>query len=514
MEDQESQTQYVGPQSYLDILSVGTNVSIKKNKQTLLRMYERIHSNHESYKKTEANSENVNEVKILIRGIVEIIEGSNQFDCAELMRICIFMSNMILCVDSNYRDDFIANSKNIFQILGQYFVQLSDISSSSSENCANANSQNHEYQTLVFIYKLLMATRHPSETVCAPKKGSAASQNPADVLKEKDSIITMREKLISKDFMKKILEIDVEDFAPSENLVAEMWKMLLAFYTLFAKSKDKIAQFGLIRNAKDKFLEAIFRLHELSKSDTTTLLQAVGCLNYTLDKIKLSLKEIQKYNLVPVLCDLLENPRTITSQLHIILKMFLNLSKQNLLSKNSYQTMCLGKAFKVFERAPAHAAELIADIYKKDPVSLKDITLQSATALLRGLTQKWNYCQILKRSQQVHLLSHMNPQYIQVKRMLFEIEGQFKCLIPLISQMINLDVLKSLIPCGDAILYQLLNSVKAGSSPSSSDFDLSQSSSLSSHQCDNSDLSALQNLTKIEAEDLPEQNSTQLQECQ
>ncbi|KAL4460353.1 hypothetical protein ABPG74_000104 [Tetrahymena malaccensis] len=513
MEDQESQTQYVGPSSYLD-MSVGTNVSIKKNKQTLLRMYERIHSNHESYKKTEANSENVNEVKILIRGIVDIIEGSSQFDCAELMRICIFMSNMINCVDSNYRDDFIANSKNIFQILGQYFVQLSDISSSSSENCANANSQNHEYQTLVLIYKLLMATRHPSETVCAPKKGSAASQNPADVLKEKDSIITMREKLISKDFMKKILEIDVEDFAPSENLVAEMWKMLLAFYTLFAKSKDKIAQFGLIRNAKDKFLEAIFRLHELSKSDTTTLLQAVGCLNYTLDKIKLSLKEIQKYNLVPVLCDLLENPRTNTQQLHIILKMFLNLSKQNLLSKNSYQTMCLGKAFKVFERAPAHAAELIADIYKKDPISLKDITLQSATALLRGLTQKWNYCQILKRSQQTHLLSHLNPQYIQVKRMLYEIEGQFKCLIPLISQMINLDVLKNLIPCGDAILFSQLNSVKAGSSPSSSEFDLSQSSSLSSHQCDHSDFGALQNLTKIEAEDLPEQQTAQLQECQ
>lgn len=37
--------------------------------------------------------------------------------------------------------------------------------------------------------------------------------------------------------------------------------------------------------------------------------------------------------------------------------------------------MCLGKAFKVFDRSPAHSAELIADIYQKDPSALKDITL-------------------------------------------------------------------------------------------------------------------------------------------
>lgn len=77
-------------------------------------MYEKIHSNHESYRKNQANMENVNEVKTFIRGIVELIENCNQYESAELMRICIFMSNMILCVDSNYRDDFISSSKNIF----------------------------------------------------------------------------------------------------------------------------------------------------------------------------------------------------------------------------------------------------------------------------------------------------------------------------------------------------------------------------------------------------------------
>lgn len=79
-----------------------------------MRMYEKIQSNHESYKKNQNNGENVNEVKALIRGIVELIENQNQYESAELMRISIFMSNMILCVDSNYRDDFIACSKNIF----------------------------------------------------------------------------------------------------------------------------------------------------------------------------------------------------------------------------------------------------------------------------------------------------------------------------------------------------------------------------------------------------------------
>lgn len=57
--------------------------------------------------------------------------------------------------------------------------------------------------------------------------------------------------------MKKIFEIDANEFAPNSQLIAETWKMLLAFYSLFARKKDRIVAFGLTRSAKDCIFEAI-----------------------------------------------------------------------------------------------------------------------------------------------------------------------------------------------------------------------------------------------------------------
>lgn len=95
-----------------------------------------------------------------------------------------------------------------------------------------------------------MATRHYNEVT--PSKGGSNDSQTA-----KDKIIAMREKLLNKDFMKKIFEIDVNEFASNTQSVPEIWKMLLAFYSLFAKKKDKIVSFGLIRTAKDSIFEAI-----------------------------------------------------------------------------------------------------------------------------------------------------------------------------------------------------------------------------------------------------------------
>jgi hypothetical protein len=47
-------------------------------------------------------------------------------------------------------------------------------------------------------------------------------------------------------------------------------------------------------------------------------------------------------------------------------------------------TLCLGKAFKVFEKVPSQAAQLIAEIVRHDPLALNDITLSTTLALLRG----------------------------------------------------------------------------------------------------------------------------------
>jgi len=80
----------------------------------------------------------------------------------------------------------------------------------------------------------------------------------------------MREKLLNKEFMRKILEINPEEFAPSAGLVLETQKMLIAFLSLFAKKKDRIVAFGLVRSAKDRILETISNLYISGKSTAHT----------------------------------------------------------------------------------------------------------------------------------------------------------------------------------------------------------------------------------------------------
>lgn len=62
-------------------------------------------------------------------------------------------------------------------------------------------------------------------------------------------------------------------------------------------------------------------------------------------------------------------------------------------------TLCLGKAFKVFEKVPSQAAQLIAEIVRHDPLALNDITLSTTLALLRDITARWNEASFLKRTQ-------------------------------------------------------------------------------------------------------------------
>lgn len=66
--------------------------------------------------------------------------------------------------------------------------------------------------------------------------------------------------------MRKILEINPEEFAPNSGLILETQKMLIAFLSLFAKKKDKIVAFGLVRSAKDRILETISNLYISGKS--------------------------------------------------------------------------------------------------------------------------------------------------------------------------------------------------------------------------------------------------------
>ena len=84
------------------------------------------------------------------------------------------------------------------------------ISPSVNDNSSN----NEEYQTLALIYKLLMSTRHPSEAVSSKKGGSSETE-------QQDNVKAMRGKLLNKEFMRKILEISPEEFAPSTDLIVE-----------------------------------------------------------------------------------------------------------------------------------------------------------------------------------------------------------------------------------------------------------------------------------------------------
>jgi hypothetical protein len=61
-----------------------------------------------------------------------------------------------------------------------------------------------------------MSTRRPSESIGSRKGGSSENEKQQD-----NNVKSMREKLLNKDFMKKILEINPEELAPSTELVFE-----------------------------------------------------------------------------------------------------------------------------------------------------------------------------------------------------------------------------------------------------------------------------------------------------
>lgn len=146
---------------------------------------------------------------------------------------------------------------------------------------------------MVLIYKLLMGTRQAG---C------------------KHEVIAMREKLINKKFMRKIFELDVEEFTPHTHTTSETSSMLPAFHSLFAKKKEKIVQFNLARLAKDAFLEGLERAKTTTGVKNVELThKALGCIYFTFDALKLTQKDVQKYPIVPIICDLLDDVKTTTA---------------------------------------------------------------------------------------------------------------------------------------------------------------------------------------------------------
>jgi len=71
-----------------------------------------MHANPEAFRRN--NTENSKQMKNAICGIVDLIENTPFAENAEITKICVWTSNMIICADSGYRDDFISSSKNIF----------------------------------------------------------------------------------------------------------------------------------------------------------------------------------------------------------------------------------------------------------------------------------------------------------------------------------------------------------------------------------------------------------------
>jgi len=71
-----------------------------------------MHANPEAFRKTNTNHSK--EMQNAIRGIVDLIENTPFAENAEITKICVWTSNMIICADSAYREDFINSSKNIF----------------------------------------------------------------------------------------------------------------------------------------------------------------------------------------------------------------------------------------------------------------------------------------------------------------------------------------------------------------------------------------------------------------
>lgn len=154
----------------------------------------------------------------------------------DLLKISVYLSNYILCLDAAYKEDFLNEAENIFQSLSEYFVEAYDQSQSQSQSQSVSSSSS--YQALVLIYKLLMSTRSQSSRA---------------------SVIAMREKLLSRKFMRRILELDVEEFTPVSHTPSETSAMLVAFHALFARKKEMIMQFNLGRLAKEAFFEGLHR---------------------------------------------------------------------------------------------------------------------------------------------------------------------------------------------------------------------------------------------------------------
>lgn len=71
-----------------------------------------MHANPGAFRRNNTN--NSKEMQNAIRGIVDLIENTPFAENAEITKICVWTSNMIICADSAYREDFINSSKNIF----------------------------------------------------------------------------------------------------------------------------------------------------------------------------------------------------------------------------------------------------------------------------------------------------------------------------------------------------------------------------------------------------------------
>lgn len=90
-------------------------------------MYKRFHANSATF--LRSNSLAAIEVQLAIKTIVEVLEKTDVRttpDGFDLVKIAIFLSNMILCVDASYKEDFFAIASDLFKPLSDYFCEAID----------------------------------------------------------------------------------------------------------------------------------------------------------------------------------------------------------------------------------------------------------------------------------------------------------------------------------------------------------------------------------------------------
>jgi len=139
----------------------------------------------------------------------------------------------------------------------------------------------------------------------------------------------IRESLISKQFIKKILQYDVETIedVKRRNEISKLLGMMLVF---FCKRKRTLKTFRLLPLTKKFLLTQISII-----KDTKILINYLNCLHYMFYEpqiavISLNERELTKFRTVECLCDLLtpENPQNIIWYSLRLLKILLKFNKK------------------------------------------------------------------------------------------------------------------------------------------------------------------------------------------